>query len=109
MTGKGSDPAPIEDDQGAIAVMLDLVYPALSEGGSGTSVGISGLIKPRGTGSERGICRLCSCSALGKVESQEGCGWLRLCSSDCIGLTEREGAAEQGTARDHTCDIWQIK
>jgi hypothetical protein len=50
MTGKGSDPAPIDDDQGAIAVMLDLVYPALSEGGSGTNVGISGLIKPRGTG-----------------------------------------------------------
>jgi hypothetical protein len=35
-----------------LSVVLDLVNPDLSGGGSGTSVGISGLIKPRGDGVE---------------------------------------------------------
>jgi hypothetical protein len=37
-----------------------------------------------------------------KVKSQDWCGWLLLHSGDGIGLTERESATEQGTARDHT-------
>jgi hypothetical protein len=52
MTGEGSHLAPVDDDQRAIAVMLDLMDPSLSDGGSGTSVGISGLINPKEAGDE---------------------------------------------------------
>ena len=40
--------------------------------------------------------------------SYKRCGWLMLSSGDGIGLAEGKGTAEQGTARDHTCDIRQI-
>src|SRR5262245_47439113 len=48
MTRVGSDLATVDDDKGAVAIVLNLVNPALSGGWFGTSVGISGLIKPRG-------------------------------------------------------------
>ena len=63
MTGEGPGIAALDDNQGAVAVMLDLVNPSLPEGGSGTSIGISGLIKPTGAGKRLDICRLCGCSA----------------------------------------------
>ena len=40
VSGKGTDQAAINDDQGAIAVVLDLVNPALPVGGSGTGSGV---------------------------------------------------------------------
>src|SRR5262245_50804296 len=38
-------------------------WPRWREGGSGTSLGISGLMKPRGAGNEIVICRLCNWAA----------------------------------------------
>jgi hypothetical protein len=60
VAGEGPDLTAIDNDQGAVAVMLDLVNPTVSGGCSGTSVGISGLMKPRGAGADRGICRRCT-------------------------------------------------
>jgi hypothetical protein len=44
--GIGPDLALVDDDQGAIAIILDLVDPPLPGWGSGTGFGISSLMKP---------------------------------------------------------------
>jgi hypothetical protein len=57
MSGQGFNLVLVDDHQGAVAVLLDLVNPGWR---SGTSVGISGLIKPTGGVEEsraKWVCR----------------------------------------------------